>query len=76
LRVLSTAVTKAHEWQPGEIFKRRLTSRNSALPCQDIPFAAARAHNLHMSVEAKITPPEVLQRVIWIQSLTLIWMSV
>jgi divalent metal cation (Fe/Co/Zn/Cd) transporter len=29
-----------------------------------------------MSAEAKITPPEVLQRVIWIQSLTLIWMSV
>jgi divalent metal cation (Fe/Co/Zn/Cd) transporter len=29
-----------------------------------------------MSAEAKITPPEVLQRVIWIQILTLIWMSV
>lgn len=29
-----------------------------------------------MSAEAKITPPEVLQRVIRIQSLTLVWMSV
>jgi hypothetical protein len=29
-----------------------------------------------MSAEAKTIPPEVLQRVIWIQTLTLIWMSV
>src|SRR5271154_6657584 len=29
-----------------------------------------------MPAEAKTMPPEVLQRVIWIQTLTLIWMSV
>lgn len=29
-----------------------------------------------MSAAAKITPPEVLERVIWIQRLTLIWMSI
>jgi hypothetical protein len=28
-----------------------------------------------MSAEENTTPPEVLQRVIWIQTLTLIWMS-
>ena len=33
-------------------------------------------HNINLSAEAKTTPPEVLQRVIWIQTLTLIWMSV
>jgi divalent metal cation (Fe/Co/Zn/Cd) transporter len=29
-----------------------------------------------MSAEENTTPPEVLQRVIWIQTLTLVWMSV
>ena len=33
-------------------------------------------HNINMSAEAKTIPPEVLQWVIWIQTLTLIWMSV
>jgi len=33
-------------------------------------------HNINMSAGAKPIPPEVLQRVIWIQTLTLIWMSV
>jgi len=33
-------------------------------------------HNIRMSAEVKTIPPEVLQRVIWIQTLTLIWMSV
>ena len=31
--------------------------------------------NINMSAEENTTPPEVLQRVIWIQTLTLIWMS-
>ena len=29
-----------------------------------------------MATEEKATPPEVLQRIIWIQTITLIWMSV
>jgi len=29
-----------------------------------------------MSAEEKIIPPEILQRIIWIQTLTLVWMSV
>ncbi len=33
------------------------------------------AHNIKMSAEENATPPEVLQRVIWIQTLTLVWMS-
>jgi hypothetical protein len=33
-------------------------------------------HNINMSAGAKPIPLEVLQRVIWIQTLTLIWMSV
>jgi divalent metal cation (Fe/Co/Zn/Cd) transporter len=33
------------------------------------------AHNINMSAKETTTPPEVLQRVIWIQTLTLIWMS-
>jgi hypothetical protein len=33
-------------------------------------------HNVNVSAEGKTTPAEVLQRVIWIQTLTLIWMSV
>jgi divalent metal cation (Fe/Co/Zn/Cd) transporter len=36
----------------------------------------AAAHNIKMSSEESPTPPEVLQRVLWIQTLTLIWMSV
>jgi divalent metal cation (Fe/Co/Zn/Cd) transporter len=36
----------------------------------------AAAHNIKMSAEENSTPPEVLQRVMWIQTLTLIWMSV
>lgn len=36
----------------------------------------AAAHNIKMSAEGNSTPPEVLQRVLWIQTLTLIWMSV
>jgi len=31
---------------------------------------------MNMSAEAKTIPPEVIQRVIWIQTLTLVWMSV
>ena len=38
--------------------------------------APAAAHNIEMSAEGNSTPPEVLQRVLWIQTLTLIWMSV
>jgi divalent metal cation (Fe/Co/Zn/Cd) transporter len=37
---------------------------------------AAAAHNIKMSAEGNSAPPEVLQRVLWIQTLTLIWMSV
>jgi Co/Zn/Cd efflux system component len=33
-------------------------------------------HNSNMSAEEKTIPPEVLQRVVWIQGLTLVWMSV
>lgn len=36
----------------------------------------AVAHNSEMPVEENSTPPKVLQRVLWIQTLTLIWMSV
>jgi divalent metal cation (Fe/Co/Zn/Cd) transporter len=32
--------------------------------------------NANMTAEEKCVPPEVLRRVIWIQTLTLIWMSV
>ena len=41
-----------------------------------VPGPQAVAHNINMSGEENTTPPEVLQRVIWIQTLTLIWMSV
>ena len=34
------------------------------------------AHNVPMSAEQNTTSPEVLQRVLWIQTLTLLWMSV
>src|SRR2546427_10365698 len=34
------------------------------------------AHTIKLSAEENSTPPEVLQRVQWIQTLTLIWMSV
>ena len=34
------------------------------------------AHNVNMSAEQNTTSPEVLERVLWIQTLTLIWMSV
>jgi divalent metal cation (Fe/Co/Zn/Cd) transporter len=37
---------------------------------------AGAAHNSKMSAEENSTPAEVLQRVLWIQTLTLIWMSV
>jgi hypothetical protein len=33
-------------------------------------------HNVRVSAEEKTAPPDVLQRVLWIQTLTLIWMSV
>ena len=33
-------------------------------------------HNVNVSAEEKAVPAEVLQRVIWIQALTLIWMGV
>ncbi len=36
----------------------------------------AAAHNIKMSAEENSTPPEMLQRVLWIQTLTLIWMGV
>ncbi|MFZ0637852.1 MAG: cation transporter [Candidatus Acidiferrales bacterium] len=36
----------------------------------------AETCHVNMSAEMRTAPPEVLQRVIWIQSLTLIWMSV
>jgi divalent metal cation (Fe/Co/Zn/Cd) transporter len=36
----------------------------------------AAAHNIKMSAEENSTPPEVLQRIQWIQTLTLIWMTV
>lgn len=36
----------------------------------------AAAHNSEMSAEEKSTSPKVLQRVLWIQTLTLLWMSV
>ena len=39
----------------------------------DGPIAAA--HNINVPAEENTTPPEVLPRVIWIQTLTLIWMS-
>jgi divalent metal cation (Fe/Co/Zn/Cd) transporter len=74
--MLSIAVLRLRERQPGAMCSHRRSSRTFASLCQDIPFAAARAHNLHMSAEAKTTPPEVLQRVIRIQSLTLVWMTV
>jgi divalent metal cation (Fe/Co/Zn/Cd) transporter len=38
--------------------------------------APISTHNINMSAEEKTIPPEVLQRVIWIQTLTLVWMSV
>jgi divalent metal cation (Fe/Co/Zn/Cd) transporter len=41
-----------------------------------LPGPQAAAHNINMSAEENTTPPEVLQRVIWIQTLTLIWMSI
>ena len=36
----------------------------------------AAAHTVNMSAEENITPSEVLHRVVWIQTLTLIWMSI
>src|ERR1700736_1055873 len=38
--------------------------------------AGKKQTNFNMSIEEKANAPEVLQRVIWIQTLTLIWMSV
>jgi divalent metal cation (Fe/Co/Zn/Cd) transporter len=40
------------------------------------PALQGAAHTIKMSAEENSTPPEVLQRVLWIQTLTLIWMSV
>lgn len=37
--------------------------------------AAAHSHNIEMSAEENSKSPEVLQRVLWIQTLALIWMS-
>jgi len=37
---------------------------------------AAAAHTNNMSTKVNSTPPEVLQRVLWIQTLTLIWMTI
>jgi divalent metal cation (Fe/Co/Zn/Cd) transporter len=39
-------------------------------------YAIAPAHTINMPAEENIASPDVLQRVIWIQSLTLIWMSI
>jgi divalent metal cation (Fe/Co/Zn/Cd) transporter len=33
-------------------------------------------HNINVSAEENYTPPEVVRRVLWIQTLTLLWMSV
>jgi divalent metal cation (Fe/Co/Zn/Cd) transporter len=41
-----------------------------------MPWHAAAAHNSKMSAAENSTPAEVLQRVLWIQTLTLVWMSV
>lgn len=38
-------------------------------------IASVSTHNINMSAEEKTIRPEVLQRVIWIQTLTLVWMS-
>jgi divalent metal cation (Fe/Co/Zn/Cd) transporter len=40
------------------------------------PEPQAAAHNIKMCAQENSTPAEVLQRVLWIQTLTLIWMSV
>jgi divalent metal cation (Fe/Co/Zn/Cd) transporter len=37
---------------------------------------SAATHNVNMSAEERTIPSEVLRRVIWIQTLTLIWMGV
>ena len=39
-------------------------------------WQAAAAHNVKMAAEENATPREVLRRVLWIQTLTLVWMSV
>ena len=41
-----------------------------------VPEPKAAAHDINVSAEENSTPPEVLRRVLWIQTLTLIWMSV
>jgi divalent metal cation (Fe/Co/Zn/Cd) transporter len=41
-----------------------------------VPEPQATAHNIEMSAEENSTAPEVLRRVLWVQALTLIWMSV
>lgn len=41
-----------------------------------MPCHPAAAHNINMSAEVSSTPPKVLQRVLWIQTLTLTWMSI
>ena len=39
-------------------------------------WRTAAAHNIKMSAEESSTAPEVLRLVLWIQTLTIIWMSV
>jgi len=46
------------------------------LVAQASAYAIAAAHNINVPAEENTASPEVLQRVIWIQSLTLIWMSI
>src|ERR1700740_1948881 len=41
-----------------------------------VPEPQATAHNFEMSAEENSTAPEVWRRVLWVQALTLIWMSV
>jgi len=49
---------------------------NKALSvAQASAYAIAATHTVIMPAEESTTPPELLQRVIWIQSLTLISMS-
>jgi divalent metal cation (Fe/Co/Zn/Cd) transporter len=53
------------------LFLAMAKALGSRMPCH--PSAA---HNINMSADVNSTAPEVLQRVLWIQTLTLIWMSI
>jgi divalent metal cation (Fe/Co/Zn/Cd) transporter len=41
-----------------------------------VPESQEAAHNIRMSAKGNSVPAEVLRRVLWIQALTLVWMSV